>query len=246
MIALLDISLLDFCLAVFIVAIGTAIQASIGFGVALVAAPILLLINRNLVPGPLIAAALFLVIWMAYSDRHAINMSHFKVAIIGRIVGTIPAAFLIGSVSAVTFDIVFGSLVLMAVVMSLIHTNIQVTPRNLFLATIAAGFMSTISSIGGPPQALVYQNSLGAELRANLSVLFAMGCAISLLALSLVGRFHLQDILYSLMLFVGVVIGKVCSGPLKRQIDRHTARPFLLGLCGLSSLLVLIRAALSL
>jgi uncharacterized membrane protein YfcA len=244
--AFLDISLLDFFLAVAVVAVGTAIQSAIGFGLAMVAAPILLLINRNLVPGPLIAAALLLVIWMAYTDRHAINMSHFKAAIAGRVIGTIPAAFLIGTVSAVTFDLVFGILVLMAVVMSLIHANIQVTPRNIFFATIAAGFMSTISSIGGPPQALVYQNARGAELRANLSVLFAMGSAVSLVALSVVGRFHLQDLLYSLMLFVGVLIGKGCSGPLQRLIDRHSARPFLLGLCAVSALLVLGRAAFSL
>ena len=242
----LDLSLLDIILAVAVVAIGTAIQASIGFGLAMVSAPILLLIDRNLVPAPLIAAMLLLVIWMAYADRHAINMSHFKAALAGRVIGTIPAAFLVGAVSVVTFDMIFGSLVLLAVVMSLVHPNVQVTPRNIFFATIAAGFMGTISSIGGPPQALVYQNARGAELRANLSALFVMGCTMSLIALSVVGLFHLHDLLYSLILFVGVVIGKSGSGPLRRLIDRHTARPFLLGLCAVSSMLVLGRALLSL
>jgi uncharacterized membrane protein YfcA len=151
-----------------------------------------------------------------------------------------------GSVSAVTFDLIFGVLVLVAVFVSLVHSQIRATWLSIFIATIAAGFMGTISSIGGPPVALVYQNTKGAELRANLSVLFGMGCVVSLLALSLIGRFHLQDLLYSLMLVVGVILGKSCSGPLRRLIDQHTARPFLLGLCAVSAVLVLGRALLSL
>jgi hypothetical protein len=242
--AFLDISQLDFVLAVAIVALGTAIQSAVGFGLALIAAPLLLLINRNLVPGPLIVAALFLVVWLAYADRHAIDMSHFRAALLGRLIGTIPAALLMGSVSVVIFDVIFGVLVLVAVLISLVHANIRATSLSIFFATIAAGFMGTISSIGGPPVALVYQNARGPELRANLSVLFAMGCTMSLIALTLVGRFHIQDLLYSLMLILGVILGFCCSGPLKRVMDRHAARPLLLGLCAISAILVLGRAFL--
>jgi uncharacterized protein len=244
--ASLDLSVLDIVLAILVVALGTAIQSAIGFGLAMVAAPVLLLIDRNFVPGPLIVAALFLVIWLAYTDRHAINFSHLKVALMGRLLGTPPAAFLIGTVSAVTFDLLFGGLVLTAVLISLIHANIRATPLNVFLATIASGFMSTLSSIGGPPLALVFQNAKGPELRANLSVLFIMGCMISLTALIIVGRFHWPDLVYSLILVVGVVPGVLCSGPLKRRIDKQTARPWLLGLCAVSAILVLGRAAIQL
>ena len=240
--ASLDLSALDIILAIVVVALGTAIQSAIGFGLAMVAAPVLLLINRNFVPGPLIVAAFFLVIWMAYADRHAINFSHLKVALLGRLLGTPPAAFLIGSVSVVTFDVLFGGLVLLAVLISLIHAKIRATPLNVFLATTASGFMSTLSSIGGPPLALLYQNARGPELRANLSALFTMGCMISLTALIVVGRFQWVDLTYSLILVLGVIPGVVCSGPLKRRIDKQTARPWLLGLCAVSAVLVLGRA----
>lgn len=106
--------------------------------------------------------------------------------------------------------------------------------------------MSTISSIGGPPLALVYQNSRGPVLRANLSVLFMIGCVISLIALSIIGRFHLADLAYSLVLIVGVVMGVICSKPLRGFFDKHSARPFLLGLCAISALLVLGRALINL
>jgi len=237
-----DLTLLDIAFAITIVAIGTAIQSAIGFGLAMVAAPLLVLINRNFVPGPLIVAAFFLVIWMSYADRHALDLSNLKAAFLGRLIGTPPAAFLIGSLSAVTFDLVFGSLVLLAVLISLIHTNISATPRNVFLATIASGFMSTISSIGGPPLALVYQNARGSALRANLSILFTMGCMVSLTALVLVGKFQLGDLVYSAILLLGIIPGVGLSGPIKRRIDKQTVRPVLLGLCAISALLVLGRA----
>jgi len=239
---ILGISAIDLVLAVSVVALGAAIQAAVGFGLALIAAPALLLINRDLVPGPLIAAALYLVCWVAWKERQSIDYSHLKAALMGRLIGSPPAAYLMGTVSAVTFDLLFGGLVLIAVILSLIHTNITASSRNVFLATIASGFMSTISSIGGPPVALVYQNASGPALRANLSVLFIMGCVVSLSALIIVDRFHLEDLLYSFLLFIGVFVGMSCSGPLIRIMDKRSARPWLLGLCTFSSLLVLGRA----
>jgi uncharacterized protein len=242
---LLDLSWLELALAILVVIVGTIIQCAVGFGLALIAAPVLLLIDRDLVPGPLIAAALSQVIWMAYKDRHAIDFSHFKAALFGRLIGTPPAALLMGTISVVAFDLIFAALVLMAVAISLVHTSIKATPRNIFLATMVSGFMSTISSIGGPPVALVYQNTSGPELRGNLAMLFTMGCVISLTALTIIGRFHLQDLYYSLFLIVGVIVGVLCSGPFKRLIDKQSARPWLLGLCTLSALLVLVRAMLA-
>ena len=244
--SILGLSLLDLLLAIGVVAVGTVIQSAVGFGLALIAAPILLLIDRELVPGPLIAAALFLVLKVAWQERQAIDVSHFRIAVLGRIIGTVPAAMLMGTVSAYVFDLLFGSLVLLAVCISLVHTEIRITRARIFFATIAAGFMSTISSIGGPPVALLYQNARGATLRANLSVFFAMGCAISLVALSTIGRFHWIDLAYSLILIVGVLIGIACSGPLRRLIDRQSARPWLLSLCAFSALVVLGRALVQL
>ncbi|MDT8400046.1 MAG: TSUP family transporter [Pseudomonadales bacterium] len=118
----------------------------------------------------------------------------------------------------------------------------RATPRAVFVATLVSGFMSTISSIGGPPLALVYQNARGAELRANLSVLFILGCTISLLALALIGKFTRNDLAYAAVLMLGLIPGILVSGPFRKHIDKKTARPWLLGLCLLSAMLVLGRA----
>ena len=233
-------------LAIVVIAVGTALQASLGFGLAMIAAPLLLLVNPVFVPGSLLAAALLLCVWVAWQDRHAIDTGYFTATITGRLLGTVPAMLLLGSISALTFDIIFAVLVLLAVAMSLVHNTLQPTPRVIFVASIAAGFMGTISSIGGPPVALVYQNANGASLRANLSVLFAIGALISLVALTVIGRFGLADLWPTVVLLVGAVLGVMCSGPVKRRVASGSARPWLLALCCLSAGAVLLKAILSL
>jgi uncharacterized membrane protein YfcA len=239
------LSLTEAVLAVLVVAMGTAVQASIGFGLAMIAAPLLMLIEPAFVPGAMVAVALLLSLWMMWDDRHAIDMSTFNAAVAGRLLGTPPAALLLGTASAATFDLVFGTLVLLAVVLSLIHTTLKPTPWTVFFATTASGFMGTISGIGGPPLALVYQNATGPHLRANLAVLFVLGTTISLIALIWIGRFGVVDVWYTLLLLVGVVIGVLCREPIKRRLDKAAARPWLLGLCAVSAVAVLARAALS-
>lgn len=239
------LSLAEAVLAVLIVAVGTAIQASIGFGLAMIAAPLLMLIEPALVPGAMIGIALALSFWTTWNDRHGIDRGILKAAVAGRLLGTPPAALLVGTASAATFDLVFGVLVLLAIGISLWHSDVRPTPKTVFFATIAAGFMGTISGIGGPPQALVYQNASGAELRGNLSVLFMIGTSLSLAALVLMGRFGAADLVYTAILMVGVVIGMLCRHPIKARLDRTSARPWLLGLCAISALAVLTRAALS-
>lgn len=240
----MELNFAEALLAVAIVALGTAIQASIGFGLAMISAPLLMLIEPALVPGAMIGIAFLLSFWTTWNDRHGIDRKVLKAAVAGRLFGTPPAALLVGTASAATFDLVFGVLVLLAIGISLWHSNIRPTPKAVFFATIAAGFMGTISGIGGPPQALVYQNASGPELRGNLSVMFMIGTSISLAALVVMGRFGLVDILYTAILMLGVVIGMLCRHPLQQRLDRTAARPWLLGLCALSAFAVLARAAL--
>src|SRR5687767_10868479 len=109
-------------LAILVMAIGTALQASLGFGLAMIAAPLLLLLDPILVPGPLLSAALLLTLWVAWKERHAITSGYLGATISGRLLGTVPAILLLGTISALAFDIIFAILVLLAVGMSVWHS----------------------------------------------------------------------------------------------------------------------------
>ncbi len=59
--------------------------------------------------------------------------------------------------------------------------------RNLVLAGATSGLLGTATSIGGPPMALVWQNSTGARLRGTMSGFFLVGSVLSLVLLALTG-----------------------------------------------------------
>lgn len=227
---------------IVIMTAGTMLQSTVGFGLGLMAGPLLVLIDRNYLPGPMLFTALVLTFAMAYRERHAMDLSGIKFSVLGRVISTPPAAIAVGMVSATTYDLVFGSLILLAVGMSLIHSEIRPTGRNVFLAGIASGVMSTICAIGGPPMALVYQNARGPQLRSTLAGLFFVGCLISLLALSLVGKFVITDLFRSGIMIIGVLIGLTISRPLINALDSNSVRPYILGVCTISALVVLGRA----
>lgn len=233
---------LQLLLAIAIMMVSTAIQAALGFGLALLAAPLLLLLDPAFVPGPVILCVWTLSLWVFWQERHAVDTGQLPLVLGGRLVGTVLAVAVLGLVSARVFDLLFGVLVLLAVLMSLLHPRLQATRRNVFLATFASGFMGTLSSIGGPPLALVYQNAELSRLRANLALIFLVGASLSLGLLALAGRFGWQELQLGLALQPGVLAGIGLSLPLRRRLRPGGVRPLLLLLCTLAALLILLRA----
>lgn len=101
--------------------------------------------------------------------------------------------------SAATYDIAFGSLILIAAIVSLRHGRIfRTTPATLLGAGFASGFMGTLTAVGGPPMALVYQNSDGPTVRSTLNTYFAAGALVSIGVLGAVGQFGTREWWWSL------------------------------------------------
>ena len=82
---------LEIAAAAGIVGAGAILQGAVGFGFAVVAAPLLLLIDARLVPGPLVFAALVLVVLMALRDRRGTDLAGVGWILLGRLPGTAAA-----------------------------------------------------------------------------------------------------------------------------------------------------------
>ncbi|MHC5114300.1 MAG: sulfite exporter TauE/SafE family protein [Planctomycetota bacterium] len=234
----------DALLATSFVLVGAAIQGAVGFGANLIAAPLLVLLEPAFVPGPMLAAALFLTIMLTWRDRRHVDLKGLRYAFAGRIVGTIPAAILVSLVTANIFRVLFGALVMLAVGFSLIGPRLSPTPRASIGTGAISGFMATTAAVGGPPMALLYQHEDGKRLRGTLAGYFLLGAALSLLALALVGNFGKTEILLGLTLCPGMAIGFALSGLLARRLDRRGVRPFVLVLSTVAGIAVLLRAFL--
>jgi uncharacterized membrane protein YfcA len=230
-------------LAVFaLVAIGSCIQASVGFGLGLIAAPFLFLIHPPLVPGPLMASSVALTLLIAFREREAIVFSELGFAFAGRIAGTLLAALVWITLPSEHFDFVFAGLVLLGVAFSLSSLRIDPKPATVSTAGALSGFMGTLSSIGGPPMALLYQRASGPRIRGTLSGHFVIGALVSLAALAAVGRYGRAEIILSIWLVPPILAGFAVSPWIRESVDRAGARPFVLGLSVIAALGILYRA----
>jgi len=227
-----------------VMAIGSALQGSAGFGSALVAAPILTLIDPLLVPGPLLFCALVLTVLMLYRERQAMDISGLKWGILGRLPGTFVALVVLTNVPEKEMMLTLGALVLFAVALSASGMHVNPTRWTLLSAGALSGFMGTTASIGGPPIALLYQNAPGARLRATLSGYFALGTTMSLLALAAVGRFGRDEFWSALALLPGVLIGFALSARTRQLLDRGYTRAAVLTVSAVSGAIVILRALL--
>jgi uncharacterized membrane protein YfcA len=234
----------ELAIAMVLVAAGSVVQGSIGFGMAVVAAPILLLVNPVFVPGPMLLAAVFLVLLMALRNRRDVIVGDVAVATVGRILGTAPAALAIRALEPSIFELLFAVLVVAAVLLSLKGIYLPRTPRNVFAAAALSGFIGTMSSMGGPAMALVYQHESGPKIRGTLSAIFTIGTAISVLGLWWAGRFGAVELQLAVLLMPAVFVGFFLSRYTVGRLDKAHTRPAVLAISALAALAIVLRALL--
>ena len=240
----LDISWLDIALTGLIVVIGSTLQGSVGFGMGLLASPLLILIDPRFVPGPILLATLVLVSLLTYRERHAIDFHGIGWAMVGRVWGTAAAALVLVLVSRDRLMLLFGALVLAGVGMSLSRLRLAPTRPVLVVAGLLSGVMGTIASIGGPPMALIYQDAPGARIRSTMSGFFLAGTILSLAALRGVGRFGLYEVRLALLMLLPILLGYALSSWTAGLVDRGYTRRAVLAVSGVSGAVVVIRQLL--
>jgi uncharacterized membrane protein YfcA len=225
-----------------IVTVASAIQGAIGFGAGLIAAPMLLLIHPGFAPGPMLASNLALTILVTRREWSHADVPGLKRTLTGRLIGTALAMGLLMVVSTRAFDLVFGSMVLVAVALSLGRPTFERTPVVLSLAGVASGLMSTLSSIGGPPVAIVYQGVSPPMFRATLGANLLVGAGFSIAALAFVGRFGPTEVMFSAVLVPCAVVGYWLSHLGLDWLDASRVRISVLVLSSFGGLAVISRA----
>lgn len=168
-------------IAALLIFLGSFAQTAIGFGLAVVAAPLLFLISPDYVPAPICVVALFISLLNALKHRDSVEIGGLKMALIGRVPGSLAGGVLLVMVSTDMLALWLGGLVLFAVAVSLLPFRIEPTPTRMTIAGFFSGFFGTSSAIGGPPMALLLQHQEANQLRGNLSAFFVFSSIISLI-----------------------------------------------------------------
>jgi hypothetical protein len=210
-------------------------------GMALLAAPLLLLVDRSLVPGPMLCATMVLSIAVVFRERSAIDRNLLGVAFLGLAVGCVIGAITLAWLSGVNLANVFGAIILVIVLLSVLGLHIRATTPSLLLGGVASGILGTMFGVHGPPIAIVLQHEPPERMRGTLCAFFAVGCGISLVLLAMIGTFDVSGMEYGLALLPGVAIGFAVGPFLGRMLNRQRARIAVLTISTLSGLALLLR-----
>jgi len=227
--------------AIAIIAAASALQAATGMGLALFAAPLLVLVNPALVPGPMLCCVVALSIAVAWRERLAIDPRLLGLSLMGLLLGCGLAAVVLLVLDRMQLRSVFAMLILAMVLLSVSGLPVRANRAALLLGGMASGVVGTMFGVHGPPIALVLQHEPPNRLRATLCAFFAAGCTVSLIVLAGIGAFDSTGVRLGLSLMPGVAIGFALAPPLARRIDRRRARIAVLVISALSALALLLR-----
>lgn len=233
---------LDAVLAALVMGVGCAVQGAVGFGANLVAAPLLVLVDPSFVPGPTIVATGVLNLLVMRREGAGRVDATVHTAMAGQAVGILGAGLLLSAVTGDGLALVFAGLVLLGVALTAAGWHLARTRPNLVGIGVLSGFMGTVSGIGGPPIALVYQRADGPTLRGTLARFFTMGNAISIPTLIVAGRLGGDELPLIAALLPGTLLGYAASGWLAGHLDKRAARPVILALSTAAAVAVLVRA----
>ena len=131
------------------------------FGFALVVVPALTLIRPEVLPATVLLLTLPMALTMAVRERHAMNISGLAYLLFGRVVGTFGGVGLLLLVPDSHLSVLFGSLVVVAVIASSFSSEVGLRKRTQVVGGIASGVMGTAAGIGGPPLALITRADQG-------------------------------------------------------------------------------------
>ena len=218
---------------VLTVLFGATLQGSVGFGMGLLASPILILIDPRFVPGPILLSTTVLTVLLVYRERTAIDFHGIQWAMVGRLFGTVLASAILLVVSADQLVLLIGVFILSAVGMSLSGFRFDPIRPVLVVAGMLSGLLGTVAS--------VYQHAAGARIRSTMSGFFLLGTILSLGALWYVGRFDAYEIQLTLVMLPSVLTGFVLSKWTAVYVDRGYVRPAVLSVAAGAGLLVIIR-----
>jgi uncharacterized protein len=229
-------------LAGLVVLVGALLQGAVGFGMNLLAAPLLALLDPALVPVPiLLASSVHAVLALARERAHA-DWAGVGWAMLGRLPGTALGVLAVVTLPVRGLTVVVALSVLVCVVLSVISWRPRPRPRALAAAGVVSGAFGTAASIGGPPIALLYQHSGGPTVRATLGGYFVLGSVVSVVGLGAAGQVGVTDVRVAALLLPFLVVGFVLSGPARRWLDKRWLRPAMLAVCAGGALALIARS----
>ncbi|MGW5051805.1 sulfite exporter TauE/SafE family protein [Actinokineospora sp. NPDC004072] len=226
-----------------IMLVAAVVQGAVGYGLNLISGPLLALLDPVFVPVPILFVACVLAAGLSVRERKAIDWSGVGWAMAGRVPGNLLGLLALVALPVTGFNLVIGATVLVCVVLSVVTWRPRVTRSGLVVAGTASGVFGTVSAIGGPPMALLYQNQAGPTVRATLNAFFLLAAVSSVVTLAAAGQVRGEHLVAAAALTPFVVVGFLLSGPARALVAGPRLRVAVLAIAAASAVLLIVRSA---
>ena len=233
-----------FALVFLAVLLGSTVQAVVGLGIGLIAAPVITLLAPSLMPGVLITLAFVLPIVTLAEERADIDWHGLNWSLPSRVLGTAVGVWVVATFSADQLGLFIGTIVLLAVLVTWHAVEVPINRGTLSATGFIGGVTGTATSIGGPPFALLYQHRPPRQIRTTMAVYFLIGAAISLVGLAVSGDLERHQVAVGALLLPALVLGVLLGLPLRRRLPVHRVRGTVLLVSGVSALVLVVRSLL--
>jgi len=233
-------------LASLIVFLGALTQSLIGFGLAVVASPLLYIVDPQLVPGPVIAMGFTISLLTLFRERGHLEFNGLQYALLGRVPGGFIGASLLLFAPQPILGLSIAAIVAVAVILSLYKFSLPVNKKTLFGAGVVSGIFGNIAAIGGPPMAILLSGKDASQFRAALSAFFIFSSTIAMVILAITGLLEFKHLWLSLMLLPSVLLGYLVAGRLVGSVDKDKTKMATLVLCSISALVLTVKSVIEL
>jgi len=235
---------LELIVALTAVLMGSVVQGSIGFGLNLLAAPLVAIVVPEALPTTLVLVAFPLTITTVAREHHAIDRVAVGRMLVGAVPGTLVGLVIVTAVSKTTLGTLVGFITLLGVLLSVVSPPIPVTAVTGALAGFASNVFGTAAAVGGPPVALLIQHRAGPSARSTLGSFFAVSASMSLIGYAIAGTIHGDQALFALALLPAMIVGFWASKHLHVFVDGGWLRPLVLIVSGIAGCLAIARGLL--
>ncbi len=226
-------------LVVFLAAV---LQAATGVGFAMVAVPLLALINLAWVPAPMLICNIALSIAIMSRGRRELERSEAPPLVLGLALGTFAGAGILTLFEDRGLGVLIGAIIVTAVLASLFTPQLRITRLRLLSAAFVGGATGAIAAMHGPPLIILYQRERPEKVRATMAGVFVFGCILALGSFWFAELLGWEQIWRGLVLLPGVALGFVAGKALGGRMSPRVVRYAMLTLAGSAGLLLLARS----
>ena len=235
----------EYAIIAGVIFLAACLQASSGFGMGMLVAPVIAMVDPALLPATLILLAFLVTVMVTVRERQSLDLRGAGWALVGRVPGSFLGAWLVAALSKEGLAWMVVAVVLTGLVLAGRGWAPRPVRVNLIAAGAASGVMGTATSIGGPPMALVWQGHDGPRLRATMSAFFMVGSSISMMMLWIAGAVSAEMLVLAMWMVPAAVGGYAASRFVNRFLNAVRLKALALGASALGSVLLIVQLVLA-